>query len=118
MASIVNDPRLVAPQCRSLTPVKTVHENPWFCVRDRGGYYCVEYNKPQVAVLPVVDHNAVVMVRVKRPTLADATLELPAGGAENNEAPIQAASREFAEEAGIKISDLNRFVTTTAKCYT
>lgn len=116
--SKVDDPRLVAPQCHSLIPVKTVHKNPWFSVRDRGGYYCVEYNQPQVAVLPIVDHRAVVMVRVKRPTLADATLELPAGGAKDDEIPIHTAAREFAEETGVNIADVTRFKQSPPLCIT
>ena len=93
----IDDPRLVALQCHSLTPVEKVHRNPWFSVCDRWGYYCVEYDQPQVAVLPIVGQRAVVMIRVKRPTLADVTLELPTGGALDYESPIQAAARKLVE---------------------
>jgi len=104
-----DDPRLIAPQCTSLAPVETVHENPWFTVRNRGGYYTVEHNQPQVAVLPILENRAIIMVRVKRPVLADITLELPAGGMEGNEHPAQTAARELAEETGIEISEVERF---------
>jgi 8-oxo-dGTP pyrophosphatase MutT (NUDIX family) len=93
----------------SLKPVRTLHENPWFSVRDRGGFYSVEYNEPQVAVLPVVDRRAVIMVRVRRPLIADSTLELPAGGVVGHESAAEAAQRELAEETGIVIDDLTRF---------
>lgn len=106
---IFNDPRLVTSQCSNLTPVETVHENPWFSVRNRKGYFTVEYNMPQVLILPIVDNNAIVMVRVDRPVVADITLELPAGGAKDSESPVEAAARELAEETGILVSDLNRF---------
>jgi ADP-ribose pyrophosphatase len=105
----INDPRLISPQCYSLTPVTTVHENPWFVVQNRGGYFTTEYIYPQVIVLPIVDHNSIVMIRAKRPVIADITLELPAGSAKENETPLQAATRELAEETGIDIKDLNRF---------
>jgi len=104
----IDDPRLFAPQCSSLIPVETVHENPWFAVRNRGGYFTVEYSRFQVIILPVIENSSIVMVRVKRPVINDESLELPAGGSEENETPIQAAWRELAEETGIKIGDLRR----------
>lgn len=106
---LLHDPRLISPQCFDLTPVETVHENPWFVVRNRGGYFTTEYKRPQVIILPIVDNNSIVMVKVKRPVIADTTLELPAGSAKENETPLQAAARELAEETGILINELNRF---------
>jgi 8-oxo-dGTP pyrophosphatase MutT (NUDIX family) len=103
------DKRLISPQCSSLQPVHTVHENPWFCVRNRGGYYTVEYNQPQALLLPIVDHSQFVFVKVYRPVIADVTLELPAGGSVENESPAQAAARELQEETGIEIRDTERF---------
>ncbi|MGP8321249.1 MAG: NUDIX domain-containing protein [Methanosarcinaceae archaeon] len=103
------DPRLFSPQCEELTPVETVHENPWFSVRNRGGYYTIEYRQSQVIVLPIVDDESVVMVRVTRPVIADSPLELPAGNSKAHESPVEAAAREFAEETGIRIDDLTRF---------
>lgn len=104
-----DDPRLISPQCNNLSPVRTVHENEWFTVKDRGGYFTTEYRHPQVIILPIVDNNFIVMVRVKRPIIADTPMELPAGGADNNESPFQAAARELFEETGIQIHDLDRF---------
>jgi len=105
----IDDPRLNSAQCTSLTPIKKVHENPWFCVFNRGGYFTIESKHPQVLILPVVDNSSVVIVRVKRPVIIDNTLELPAGGSKLGESPAQAAQRELAEETGIYIADLNRF---------
>jgi len=104
-----DDPRMIAPQCHSLQPVSTIHENKWFSLMNRGGYYTLEHHQPQVVILPVVDNHFIVMVRVKRPVIADNALELPAGGAKENEEPLDAAAREFHEETGIKIEQLNRF---------
>lgn len=104
------DRRLTEAVCPELSPVETLHDNPWFTVRRRGAYYTAEYRMPQVIVLPVVDGEAFVMVRVKRPVLDDITLELPAGGAEEGEVPEFSAARELEEEAGIKISDLSRII--------
>ncbi|MBI4619822.1 MAG: NUDIX domain-containing protein [Desulfobacterales bacterium] len=106
----IDDPRLSDPQCVSLTPVRTVHINPWFVVQDRGGYFTVEYKQPQVIILPIIDNHSILMVRVKRPVIADSTLELPAGSVKRNEPPLAAAAREFAEETGIEIEDTRRFI--------
>jgi len=105
----LNDPRLKMAQCSSLIPVETVHENPWFSVRNRKGYYTIEDNMSQVAILPIVDNKAIVMVRVYRPVIADNTLEIPAGGSKKNESPVETAARELSEETGIAVGDLSRF---------
>ena len=76
---------------------------------NRGRYYTLEYHQPQVVILPVVDNHFIVMVRVKRPVIADNVLELPAGGVKENEAPLEAVAREFHEETGVKIDLLDRF---------
>jgi ADP-ribose pyrophosphatase len=93
-----------------LQPVETLHENSWFALRNRGGFFTVEYHLRQVVVLPVVNSNSVVMVRVKRPVIGDETLELPAGSVESGEEPVSAAARELAEEAGIRVFDVSRYV--------
>ena len=97
------DPRLGNIACPGLQPVEKVHENPWFAVRNRGGYYTLEYHLPQVIVLPIVERRAVVMVRAKRPVLDDCTLELPAGCSEKGEDPATGCARELAEETGIAV---------------
>lgn len=104
------DRRLTDPVCPELSPVEDLQSNEWFTLRRRGAYYTMEYHMPQVIVLPVVDNEAIVMVRVKRPVLNDITLELPAGGSEVDETPEAVAARELAEEAGIEISDRSRLI--------
>ena len=113
MLSFNDDPRMVAPQCHSLKPVEIIHENGWFRLVNRGGYYTIEEKQPQTVILPIVDHHSIVVVRVKRPVIADNPLELPAGGANENETPVMAAARELKEETGIKIEQLNRFHLST-----
>ena len=100
------DKRLTSVACPNLSPVTTLHENEWFTVRNRGGYYTTEFNLPQVIVLPVVEDTGIVMIRVKRPVIGDTTLELPAGAIERGEAPVAGAAREFAEETGIVIPEM------------
>lgn len=109
MKPTINDPRLYSPQCTSLVPIEKVHENPWFSVFNRGGYFTIESRQLQVLILPIVENSSVILVRVRRPVIADNTLELPAGGVKAGESPLEAAQREFFEETGIYISELSRF---------
>lgn len=104
------DPRLSTVACHELVPVNTLHENPWYLVRNRGGFFTVEYRLRQVVVLPVVDQDSIVMIRVKRPVINDAPLELPAGAIEKDEDAATGAARELLEETGMKIANLDRFV--------
>jgi len=104
------DRRLTDIGCYDLQPTETVHRNNWFNVLNRGGYYTVEYHLPQVVILPVVEQQSIVMVRVKRPVLGDIPLELPAGCAEEGELPIEGAVRELVEETGIEIHEVNRLI--------
>ncbi|MCC6222851.1 MAG: TIGR04282 family arsenosugar biosynthesis glycosyltransferase [Thermoleophilia bacterium] len=53
-----------------------------------------------VFVVPVTDGGDVVLVRQYRHPVRDWTLEVPAGTVDEGEAPLDAARRELAEEAG------------------
>lgn len=103
------DTRLREPACTDLLPMETLHENPWFTVRNRAGYFTVEYREPQVTVLPVIDGSSLVMVRVKRPVLCDSPLEFPGGTGKPHEDPSAIAKRELLEETGISIAEESRF---------
>ena len=78
---------------------------------NRGSYFTLEYDFPQVVILPVVEEDSVIMVRVLRSLMDDAPLELPAGGANPGETPLKAVMRELREETGIGIDDPSRFHT-------
>lgn len=96
--------------CPELVPVELVHSNPWFKVLSRGSYFTLEYERPQVVIVPLLGEHEVVMVRVHRPVIHDSPLELPAGDSHDGETPRQAAAREFSEETGICIPDETRFI--------
>ncbi len=85
-----------------------VHVNPWFSVGLSDGYYRIEPAQAQVVVLPCIGRD-ILFVRVHRPLLGMALLELPAGCAEPGESPVEAIRRELAEEAGVFVQDLSRF---------
>lgn len=107
----IDDPRLLQPRCDTLQPVENVHHNPWFEVICRGGYFTTECPQAQAVVLPVVGGDSVVMVKVKRPILADETWELPAGGLDLEcESAAEGAARELHEETGIVVTDISRLV--------
>ena len=105
------DPRLSTLACPELVPVETLHENPWYSVRNRGGFFTVENRLRQVVVLPVVNQDSIAMVRVKRPVINDTPLELPAGALEKDENVATGAARELLEETGIKVTNLDRFIS-------
>ena len=106
------DRRMISEDiCPSLTPVKTVHQNPWFTVNNRGGYFTTEMKEAQGVILPIVDRKSIILVRAHRPVIEDETLELPAGGFSlNKESPEKGLSRELAEETGVIVEDISRLV--------
>lgn len=67
----------------------------------RGEYATVRMT-PGVTVLPVDAEGRVHLVRQFRYALGAESLEAPAGGIADGEAPLEAARRELREEAGIE----------------
>lgn len=100
----------IVPSLEALQPVEVVHRNAWFALKNRGGYFSLEYHMDQVVVLPIVDSWQMLFVRVRRPLVSDTPLELPAGASLDGEAPRATAQRELAEETGIMIDDTDRFI--------
>lgn len=103
------DKSVKIPLFSELKPISIEHENPWFTVKNRGGYYTIELVTPQVMIIPVVEDFGAVLVEVVRPIISRTSWELPAGGANVGETPVCAAQREMREETGIEICDINRF---------
>ncbi len=59
-----------------------------------------------VCVVPVLDDGRIALVRQYRKPAEQVLLEIPAGGLEPNEAPIDAARRELIEECGLRAGKL------------
>jgi 8-oxo-dGDP phosphatase len=70
-----------------------------------GSYVYVQIETPIVAVVPVDAEGYVYLVRQWRYPWRRNSWEIPAGGAEPNEAPLEAARRELAEEVGLCAAD-------------
>lgn len=65
-----------------------------------------------VAILPITSKNEVVTVRQFRPAINNITTDIPGGGINHGESPLNAAKRELKEETGViakKIIKLGTF---------
>jgi len=71
----------------------------------QGTYVYVQIDKPVVAVVPVDAEGYVYLVRQWRYPWGRNSWEIPSGGGEIDEAPIDAARRELAEEVGLCASE-------------
>lgn len=60
-----------------------------------------------VVILPILDDQTVVLIRVRRYAVGRSLLELPAGTLEKGELPINAAGRELVEETGYLANRMN-----------
>lgn len=65
-----------------------------------------------VAILPITSENEIIVVEQYRPAVDKITIDIPGGGINSNESPLEAAKRELREETGItaeKILKLGTF---------
>lgn len=87
---------------------KFVHVNPWYSVRQdkvltpdgKQGAYNVIVKPPGVFIVAVDEQERVVLIRLYRYPTQRYSIEIPAGGMEN-ETPLKAAKRELLEETGL-----------------
>jgi ADP-ribose pyrophosphatase len=62
------------------------------------------------AILPLLDHGRVCLIRSRRLTVDETLIELPAGTCEPNESPFETARRELAEETGYRARSFEELV--------
>jgi ADP-ribose pyrophosphatase len=86
------------------------HQNPYFSVDLNDDYYSLSFPTEQVVVLPVVDEHHILFIKAIRPVFEDPVIELPAGTVDKGETIEVAALREFSEETGVKINNIDRLV--------
>lgn len=88
---------------------ETVHQNPWFCVRQAkvvrpdgipGDFFVVDTPGPAVFTLGFNDADELCLVRQHRFTTDECFWELPGGNAGSDRDLLHAAQREFEEETG------------------
>jgi ADP-ribose diphosphatase len=81
-----------------------LYEGPLFSVERREGRDVVVHG-PAVAIVPVDRDGHVTLVRQTRVPTGGSLLELPAGGVEEGESPLETAQRELREETGLHGGD-------------
>jgi ADP-ribose pyrophosphatase len=95
-----------------------LYEGPVFSVERRDGKDVVVHG-PAVAIVAVDREQTVTLVRQERVPAGGSLLELPAGGVEAGESPLETAKRELREETGLhggEWVEVATFFTTPGFC--
>ena len=92
---------------------RTVYRNPWLTLREdtviqpdgAEGIYSVVEMRPSCGVVAINDDNQIALVGQWRYVHNKYSLEIPTGGSEQGEIPLDAAKRELLEETGLTAKD-------------
>jgi len=94
---------------------ETIHKNPWWsykhdvytCDEKECHYYYGEFIGTAI-VVPILDDGRIALVRQYRYLQSKSGVEFPMGGMEEGETPLQAATKELFEEAGMESSNFSK----------
>lgn len=118
-APTANKPPMTDQNPWTLLDAAVAFENPWLRLEEqevidpagkRHAYGIVRFKKLAVGVLPVTDRGEVHLVGQWRVPLGRYSWEMPEGGCEAGEDPLDCARRELEEEAGVRALSLRPIV--------
>jgi xanthine dehydrogenase accessory factor len=100
------------PAPRSLLRTRRFDVVEQTVTRPDGRTASVQYVKHggSVAILPLVDDEHICLIKSRRLTVNEWLIEIPAGTREPNEAPLDTARRELAEETGFRAKHFDELV--------
>jgi 8-oxo-dGTP pyrophosphatase MutT (NUDIX family) len=92
---------------------RTVYRNPWLALREdrvirpdgAEGIYSVVEMRPSCGIVAINEDNQIALVGQWRYVHNKYSLEIPTGGSEPDETPLDAAKRELLEETGLTAGD-------------
>lgn len=98
---------------------RTVYDNPWITVFDeevinpsggRNQYGRVHFKSKAIAIVPLDGRGNTWLVGQSRYTTAEYTWEIPMGGTQANETPLETATRELREETGLRAASMRQIM--------
>src|SRR5580704_3550286 len=88
---------------------RTIYQNPWLTLREdkvirpdgAEGIYSVVEIRPSCGIVAIDEDDRIALVGQWRYVHDRYSLEIPTGGSEQGETPLDAAKRELTEETGL-----------------